>query len=419
MSTTAFDPFGETFLADPYPEFARLRTAAPVFWSPVLQLLGGVPLRRLQARAARVHHVLGRQQPGPGDTAVRAGRGRARRGRVPVHPHAHQRRPARARAHPPDRLPRVHAAARRADGGVRPRHRAPRSSPTGSHEGRADIVAALTWELPAQVIFQVLGVPASDVASVKTGAANRLLFMFGRAGEDEQVEIAAGMAEFWRYCEALAEDRRAHPRDDFTSDLVHTPDRDGHPLTQQEVATILFGLLLAGHETTTNLLGHAVRRLLEHRESWDGAVRRPDADPRRGRGGAALRLLGDPLAAAHDPAGRALGRGAARRRRRARLHRRRQPRSRGVRRSRPLRHPAARGRRAPLVRPRPALLPRRAARAAGGPRRAGGAHRRAAEPAPRARPDLRVQPDHRLPRAERRAGRVGSRSGGWSGGAPS
>ena len=37
MSTTAFDPFGETFLADPYPEFARLRAAAPVFWSPALQ----------------------------------------------------------------------------------------------------------------------------------------------------------------------------------------------------------------------------------------------------------------------------------------------------------------------------------------------------------------------------------------------
>ena len=50
---------------------------------------------------------------------------------------------------------------------------------------------------------------------------------------------------------------------DFTSDLVHTPDADGEPLTQQEVSTILFGLLLAGHETTTNLLGNAVRRLLE------------------------------------------------------------------------------------------------------------------------------------------------------------
>ncbi|MBV9919756.1 MAG: cytochrome P450, partial [Pseudonocardia sp.] len=126
---------------------------------------------------------------------------------------------------------------------------------------------------------QVLGVPASDVESVRAGAANRLLFMFGRADEDEQVEIAAGMAEFWRYCEALAEDRRAQPRDDFTSDLVHTPDRGGRPLSQQEVSTILFGLLLAGHETTTNLLGNAVRRLLEHRESWEALCADPTLIP--------------------------------------------------------------------------------------------------------------------------------------------
>jgi cytochrome P450 len=103
---------------------------------------------------------------------------------------------------------------------------------------------------------------------VKTGSANRLLFMFGRPGEAEQTEIAQGMATFWRYCEALAEDRRAQRRDDFTSDLVHTPDQSGQPLTQQEVSTILFGLLLAGHETTTNILGNGLRRLLEQRDSW-------------------------------------------------------------------------------------------------------------------------------------------------------
>ena len=137
------------------------------------------------------------------------------------------------------------------------------------HDGRAEIVSALTWELPTLVLFDILGVPPEDVAAVKEGAANRLLFMFGRASEAEQVEIATGMASFWRYCEALAEDRRADPREDFTSDLVHTPDREGQPLTQQEVSTILFGLLLAGHETTTNILGNALRRLLEQRSSWE------------------------------------------------------------------------------------------------------------------------------------------------------
>ena len=78
------------------------------------------------------------------------------------------------------------------------------------HDGRAEIVAELTWELPALVVFEILGVPAADIATVKQGAADRLRFMFGRGSHDEQVAIATGMAAFWRYCEALAEDRRAH-----------------------------------------------------------------------------------------------------------------------------------------------------------------------------------------------------------------
>ena len=60
---------------------------------------------------------------------------------------------------------------------------------------------------------------------------------------------------------------------------MHTPDHTGSPLTQQEVATILFGLLLAGHETTTNLLGNALRRLLEDRRRWTALVTDPTAIP--------------------------------------------------------------------------------------------------------------------------------------------
>jgi hypothetical protein len=147
------------------------------------------------------------------------------------------------------------------------------------HDRRSDIVSALTWELPALVIFEILGVPPADVSAVKEGSAHRMRFMFGRPSEDEQVDIATGMATFWRYCETLAEDRRATPRPDFTSDLVHTPDESGQPLTQQEVSTILFGLLLAGHETTTNLLGNALRRLLEDRARWEEIVADPATIP--------------------------------------------------------------------------------------------------------------------------------------------
>jgi cytochrome P450 len=135
--------------------------------------------------------------------------------------------------------------------------------------GRADIVRALTWELPALVIFKVLGVPDDDVPRIKAWGGNRLLFMFGRQDPDEQVRVAEGMAAFWRYTEELAVSRRERPRDDFTSELVRALDADGRPLTQQEASTVLFGLLLAGHETTTHLLTNGLRRLLEQRSAWE------------------------------------------------------------------------------------------------------------------------------------------------------
>jgi cytochrome P450 len=53
--------------------------------------------------------------------------------------------------------------------------------------GRADLVRDLAWDLPALVIFRVLGVRDEDVPRVKAGAESRLLLMWGRPTEDEQI----------------------------------------------------------------------------------------------------------------------------------------------------------------------------------------------------------------------------------------
>jgi cytochrome P450 len=57
--------------------------------------------------------------------------------------------------------------------------------------GRADLVRDLAWELPALVIFRVLGIPDDDVARVKAGAESRLLFMWGRPTEARADPIGA------------------------------------------------------------------------------------------------------------------------------------------------------------------------------------------------------------------------------------
>jgi cytochrome P450 len=134
--------------------------------------------------------------------------------------------------------------------------------------GRADLVRDLAWDLPALVIFRVLGIPDEDVPRVKAGAESRLLLMWGRPSEDEQVRLARGMAAFWRYAETLVASRAEQPRDDFTSDLLLARDGDLPALNHQEVTTIVYALLFAGHETTTGLIGNAMRRLLTERPAW-------------------------------------------------------------------------------------------------------------------------------------------------------
>jgi cytochrome P450 len=143
-----------------------------------------------------------------------------------------------------------------------------------------DIVRALTWELPALVIFKILGVPDADVPRVKAWGGNRLMFLFGHTDEPTQTQVAEGMVAFWCFTEDLVRARAAIPRDDFTSELIRATDAEGQRLAPAEVATVLFGLLLAGHETTTNLLSNAIRRLLEHRATaWEALCRHPGLIP--------------------------------------------------------------------------------------------------------------------------------------------
>ena len=75
-------------------------------------------------------------------------------------------------------------------------------------------------------------------------------------------------------------DRTAHPRADFTTELVRAVDSEGERLAPAEVGTVLFGLLLAGHETTTNLLSNGIRRFLEHRaNAWEALCEDPSLIP--------------------------------------------------------------------------------------------------------------------------------------------
>lgn len=141
--------------------------------------------------------------------------------------------------------------------------------------GHADIVRDLAYELPAYTIFRLMGVPDSDVAEVKRWAESRALLVWGDLTPQQQVPHAHNLVKYWKYCEAQVEKCHRSPGDDLPSDLVRLQAATGE-ISDPEIAGICWSLLFAGHETTTTLIGNAVRELLLH-GAWPTLV----SDPRK------------------------------------------------------------------------------------------------------------------------------------------
>ena len=220
-----FDPFHDPYLADPHPFFAETRAATPVFYSPDLDywvVTRYHDIRQIFQTPKRFSaaNTLAPLQP----ICPAAGHLLAEGGFRPVPTLTNSDPPGHTRVR---RLATIAFTPRRV-AAMEPfvRELTARSVEKRLSSGRADLVRDLAWDLPALVIFRVLGVPDEDVARVKAGAESRLLLMWGRPNEDQQIRLVRGMAAFWRYAEALVASRAEHSRDDFTSDLLLARDGD-------------------------------------------------------------------------------------------------------------------------------------------------------------------------------------------------
>jgi cytochrome P450 len=137
-----------------------------------------------------------------------------------------------------------------------------------------DLVSAYAAPLPIAVITELLGIPDADAAAfTRYGSA-----IGGALGGIRSLrharELARADAELDALFAALFERRRADPRDDLISDLVAV---EGDQIRPEELRPMCGLLLIAGFETTVNLIGNAVHTLLDHPEEWERLV----ADPGR------------------------------------------------------------------------------------------------------------------------------------------
>ncbi len=135
--------------------------------------------------------------------------------------------------------------------------------------GEADLVGELAHELPALVIFRLLGIPDEDVANVKEWAQSRVYLNFGELPIDEQAHHAANLVRYWDYCRALVRERLTEPRDDLPGELARIYQAGEDQIELDEIAALVYGQLTAGHETTTALLSSGIKELLTQHDVWE------------------------------------------------------------------------------------------------------------------------------------------------------
>jgi cytochrome P450 len=267
-STTAFDPFTPDAIADPYPHYERLRDLAPVAWLPDLNAWF---VSRYDDVAAVLHDPAG-YSSAEGMGALMAGRvGRQRLdAREAFGIDLRQLRVLIA-SDPPEhtRLRRLlsRAFTPKTVGDLEPHLRDICSDLVRDLElahtgGTADLMTHVAVPFPVIVIAELLGIPADMRLDFKRWS-DALVGTLG--GASSAADAIPALAEMFTFIAAVVDERRREPGTDMISLLVNGSDADDpDALSPIEIALFAILLLVAGNETSTNLIGNGFIALHAH-----------------------------------------------------------------------------------------------------------------------------------------------------------
>jgi cytochrome P450 len=139
-------------------------------------------------------------------------------------------------------------------------------------KGHFDVVEDFAYPLPVAVICRLLGVPIEDepqfnqASALLAQALDPFMAFTGApsVGMEERMRAGLGLRE---YLHRLIERRRSQPGDDLMSALIAV-EESGDQLTEEEIVSTCVLLLVAGHETTVNLIGNAILAMLRQPSQW-------------------------------------------------------------------------------------------------------------------------------------------------------
>ena len=141
-----------------------------------------------------------------------------------------------------------------------------------------DLIDALAFPLPIAVICHLLGVPAEDQAQFRAWGRDVAATLDPQTAATTQAETYAAEVALTGYLEDLVRERRANPDDSILSALI-AAEEEGDRLSSGELVSTALLLLIAGFETTVNLIGNGTVALLGDPDSWDRLRQEPARVP--------------------------------------------------------------------------------------------------------------------------------------------
>jgi len=158
--------------------------------------------------------------------------------------------------------------------GVVERLEAIRNNPARS----ADMLRDLAYDIPTITILTLIGDDTGQIDTYKQWSDSRAAMTWGDLSDEEQVPHAHHLVDYWQECQRLVAAAHENPGDNLTGDLVRHQ-QEGGEITDHEIASLLYSLLFAGHETTTTLISNCFRVLLAHRDQWEQLIDDPKKIP--------------------------------------------------------------------------------------------------------------------------------------------
>lgn len=141
--------------------------------------------------------------------------------------------------------------------------------------GAMDLIQDFAFPLPITVIGEMIGIPLDDRESFRIWSD---AFVRPPLSEDDMQQQMALLMEFAGYLQKLVTTRTQDPQDDLLSALIHVEEA-GDQLSREELFSMLALLIVAGHETTVNLIANSILALLQNPEYLEYLKLHPEAMP--------------------------------------------------------------------------------------------------------------------------------------------